>query len=182
MVCLGRWFGRCGCVWRTKCGVFFLPSTEFFWEQGTQVSSQKGGRRLCCRTAAHDPSAVSASLLLRPLWFVPAVAAAAMEQQRGKGGAAGTGDVDHAVAEVLLSPALTSHPFDAFRVPAVPCYRHACCLPLRLLCFPAPLAVLTVYRKVFLIVMLWLLLLLPVTLSSVAREEEVLWKKKRKKL
>jgi hypothetical protein len=105
-----------------------------------------------------------------------------MEQQRGKGGAAGTGDVDHAVAEVLLSPALTSHPFDAFRVPAVPCYRHACCLPLRLLCFPAPLAVLTVYRKVFLIVMLWLLLLLPVTLFSGAREEEVLWKKKRKKL
>ncbi len=75
-----------------------------------------------------------------------------MEQQRGKGGAAGTGDVDHAVAEVLLSPALTCHPFDAFRVPAVPSYRHGCCLPLRLLCFPAPLAVLTVYRKVFLIV------------------------------
>ncbi|CAN5962920.1 unnamed protein product [Sphagnum jensenii] len=39
-----------------------------------------------------------------------------MEQQRGKGGPAGTGDVDHAVAEVLLSPALTCHPFDAFRV------------------------------------------------------------------
>lgn len=51
-----------------------------------------------------------------PLWVVPAVAAAAMEQQRGKGGPAGTGDVDHAVAEVLLSPALTCHPFDAFRV------------------------------------------------------------------
>lgn len=101
-----------------------------------------------------------------------------MEQQRAKGGAAGTGDVDHAVAEVLLSPALTCHPFDAFRVPAVPCYRHACCLLLRLLCFPAPLVVLTVYRKVFLIVRLWLLLLLPVTLLSVSREEEVLWKKR----
>jgi hypothetical protein len=53
-------------------------------------------------------------------------------------------------------------------------------LPLRLLCFPAPLVVLTVYRKVFLNVMLWLLLLLPVTLLSVSREEEVLWKKRMK--
>jgi len=42
---------------------------------------------------------------LWPLWVVPAVAAAAMEQQRGKRGAAGTGDVDHTVAAVLLSPA-----------------------------------------------------------------------------
>ncbi|CAM6027916.1 unnamed protein product [Sphagnum balticum] len=43
-----------------------------------------------------------------PLWVIPAVAAAAMEQQQGKCGAAGTGDVDHTVAAVLLSPAGTN--------------------------------------------------------------------------
>jgi len=40
--------------------------------------------------------------LLWPLWVVPAVAVVAMEQQRGKRGAAGTGDMDHMVTAVLL--------------------------------------------------------------------------------
>ncbi|CAK9209775.1 unnamed protein product [Sphagnum troendelagicum] len=98
-----------------------------------------------------------------------------MQQQRGKA-AAGTGDVDHAVAEVLLFPVLTCHPFDAFRVPA---FRMllAASSPL-LSCsscgFDCVLEVVS-YCDAF-----WLLLLLPVTLLSVSREEEVLWKKRMK--
>jgi len=45
---------------------------------------------------------------LWPLWVIPTVAVVAMEQQRGKHGAAETGDVDHMVAPVLLSPASTN--------------------------------------------------------------------------
>ncbi len=51
--------------------------------------------------------------MLWRLWVILVVAIAAMEQQRGKREAAGTGDVDHAVAAMLLSPTGTdkdAHP------------------------------------------------------------------------
>ncbi len=46
--------------------------------------------------------------MLWPLWVVPDVVAAAMEQQRRKRRAAGTGDVDHTITTVLLSPTSTN--------------------------------------------------------------------------
>ncbi|CAK9209977.1 unnamed protein product [Sphagnum troendelagicum] len=47
-------------------------------------------------------------MLLWPLWVVHVVVAAAMEQQRGKRGAAEIGDMDITVAAVLLSPSGTN--------------------------------------------------------------------------